>query len=79
MESNSGGRPRAVTTAGSFIGAVPEDPLAIQMDGTAQLSIINSLLSSTNKAKFLVHNMRPSHLPFSFSLHRFRSFIYYIN
>jgi hypothetical protein len=59
MESNSGGRPRAVTTAGSFIGAAPEDPLAIQMDGTAQLSIINSLLSSTNKAKFLVHNMRP--------------------
>lgn len=28
--------------------------MALQMDGSAQLSILNSLLSSTNKAKFLV-------------------------
>jgi hypothetical protein len=58
MEHNSG-RPRAFTTTGSHIGGTTreeEDPMALQMDGSAQLSILNSLLSSTNKAKFLVRS-----------------------
>ena len=45
--------------------------MALQMDGSAQLSILNSLLSSTNKAKFLV---RPSLLKRSLFC-RFRSFL----
>lgn len=84
MEHN-GGRPRAFTTTGSSIGGMTtgeEDPMALQMDGSAQLSILNSLLSSTNKAKFLVRSP-PSRKTFALLSHsfflRFRSFLEYLH
>ncbi len=43
--------------------------MALQMDGSAQLSILNSLLSSTNKAKFLVRS------PPSWNVRSFVAFI----
>lgn len=75
MEHNSG-RPRAFTTTGSHIGGTTreeEDPMALQMDGSAQLSILNSLLSSTNKAKFLVRS------PTSLNVRSFVVFVLFLS